>query len=364
MSSRGLEWNAVASRWDSVAEMEDIAVDEEALISVAERLETKVAGKDIDVKVVARRVEGGKVVVLELASCDGCALPEFEAGAHIDVHLGCGLQRQYSLMEGETERGRYTIGVLWAQDSRGGSEYIYQRLNEGVRLKISQPRNAFALHEGAGRSLLFAGGIGITPILAMAECLAARGKSFELHYSARSRDHAALRRRIEGTSVWKNTRWHFDDEPGTALNLEKVLADAAEKDHLYVCGPSGYMDYVLTTAAQLGWPQTRLHREHFSAPVASPGGEATETGFSVVLARSGMTVEVPPGRSIVSALAEAGVKVPFSCEQGLCGACLTRVIDGTPDHRDFYLSDEEHDRNDQMTLCCSRSLTASIVLDI
>jgi vanillate O-demethylase ferredoxin subunit len=275
----------------------------------------------------------------------------------VDVHLPGGPVRPYSLCNDPRETHRYQLGVLREPASRGGSAGMHA-LQPDAALRIGAPRNQFALAAGARRSLLFAGGIGITPILAMAEALAAEGADFTLHHSVRSAAHAAFRDRLHAFAG--RVQWHVDDGPA-AQKLDAATAIGAPEPgtHLYVCGPAGYMAWLLDTARALGWPEERLHREHFGAvPVAT----AEERGFEVQLVSSGTVVRVAPGQSVVEALAAAGVTVPVSCEQGICGTCLTRVVDGTPEHRDAYLTDEEHARNDCFTPCCSRARSPRLVL--
>jgi vanillate O-demethylase ferredoxin subunit len=316
----------------------------------------------IEVRVAAVCEEGERIRSLELQRIDGGPLPGFAAGAHIDVSLPGGLTRQYSLCNGPHETHRYLIGVLREPQSRGGSEAMHA-IAAGGTLTISEPRNLFALHADAVHSVLFAGGIGITPILAMAEHLAREGASFELHYSARSAAHAAFLQRLRQAPWAERVRLHFDDgADAQRLDAKAILQGAPANAHLYVCGPAGFMEHVLETGRLVGWDEARLHREYFSA--ASVAEAPDELPFEVQVASSGEVFTVPPGRSIAHVLDEAGVFVPMSCEQGICGTCLTAVLEGEPEHRDQFLTDEEHARNDQMTLCCSRARSARLVLDL
>jgi vanillate monooxygenase ferredoxin subunit len=297
----------------------------------------------------------------ELVAADGTALPPFTAGSHIDVHVGEGLVRQYSLCNAPHETHRYLIGVLREPASRGGSLGMHERIAEGSELEIGAPRNLFGLAEGAHHSVLFAGGIGITPLLAMAEHLHATGRPFALHYSVRSANRAAFRQRLQDAPFASRVRLHVDEE-GTRLDVHAALADCPPGTHLYVCGPAGYIDHVLQAARVLGWDDDRLHREYFGA-APSVAGEG-ERAFDVRIASSGLTCTIPPGRTVVQVLAEHGVDVPVSCEQGVCGTCLTRVLDGVPEHRDLYQTEEEQAANDHFTPCCSRAKSALLVLDL
>ncbi|WP_029000766.1 PDR/VanB family oxidoreductase [Azohydromonas australica] len=315
----------------------------------------------LSVTVASRITEAQDICRLELVAADGSALPSFEAGAHIDVHVGDGLVRQYSLCNEPSERHRYVIAVLKDPASRGGSVAVHGRVQPGDRLAISAPRNHFALMP-APQYLLLAGGIGITPILAMAEQLHLAGGAFELHYCTRSPERTAFLERVT-TAAWSHrAQLHFDSDPVSArLDIPAVLARAPAGTRLYVCGPAGFIDHVLDTARASGWPEERLHREFFAAP--APSGTA-EQRFRIRLHRSGKEMDVPADQSVTEVLAAHGVEVPTSCESGVCGTCLTRVIDGTPDHRDVYLTDAEHERNDQFTPCCSRSSSPLLVLDL
>lgn len=316
----------------------------------------------LDVRVACRRIEADSIVSFELTSPDGRDLPRFDAGSHIDVHVPGGLVRQYSLCNAPHERSRYQIAVLRDPQSRGGSASMHDALREGDEVRISMPRNHFALAAGAAKHVLLAGGIGLTPLLCMAEHLSVAGQTFEMHYCARSRSRAAFLERI-GRSAWDaQVHYHFDDEDdGQRLNLDAVLAKPGAGTHLYVCGPQGFMNAVLDAARTHGWPESQLHYEFFAAPAVDTAHDAA---FEVQLARSGKIVQIPADRTTIQALADAGVEVPVSCEQGICGTCITRVLDGEPDHRDLFLSPDEQARNDQFLPCCSRSKSRMLVLDL
>ncbi|MDE1946990.1 MAG: oxidoreductase [Burkholderiales bacterium] len=316
----------------------------------------------LDVLVKARRNEALDICSFELVDGAGAALPAFTAGSHLDVHLPNGLTRQYSLCNDPAENHRYLIAVLREPASRGGSQAMHDAVQVGTRLRISAPKNHFELAGAAEHSLLLAGGIGVTPILAMARRLARTGASFEMHYSVRSRERAAFADEIAASAFTQNVSLHLDDgAPEQKLDLERLLAASVAGRHLYVCGPKGFMDAVLGTARRCGWPEERLHWEFFAADVLKSDTDAV---FSVKVASSGQVVEVRPGQTIVEALAAAGVSVETSCEQGVCGTCLTRVLEGVPDHRDSYLMPDEQSRNDQMLVCCSRSRSPLLVLDL
>jgi vanillate O-demethylase ferredoxin subunit len=315
----------------------------------------------IAVRVTAKTSEADGICSYELVREDGLPLPPFEAGAHIDVHLPGKLVRQYSLCNRPGETHRYQIGVLRDPDSRGGSRAMHEHIDAGSVLQISEPRNHFPLVE-AKRTLLFAGGIGVTPILAMAETLFANGAVFEMHYSVRSPERAAFRERITKAGLASQVHFHYDSgDAGQKLDLPALLAAPEPDTHVYVCGPQGFIEHVLAYARARGWPEMQLHVEYFrAAAVESAGGRA----FDVKLASSGKVVPIEPGQTVLAALAAQGVHIPYACGEGVCGTCLTRVLEGVPDHCDMYLTDEEHDANDQFTPCCSRSKTAVLVLDL
>ncbi len=316
----------------------------------------------ITARVARKRVEATDICSFELVAADARALPTFTAGSHIDVHTPGGPTRQYSLCNNPTERHRYLIGVLKDAASRGGSAAMHERLNEGNTLIISTPKNHFPIAPQATRHLLLAGGIGITPILCMAEHLADSGANFEMHYCARSPDRAAFRDHIASSRFASHVHFHYDDGDATQkLDLAAALALPQDDVHLYVCGPQGFMDAVLAMARANGWPEARLHCEFFAA---APVKSDADSAFEVELASSGKVVMVGRDQTVLKALAAAGVEVLSSCEQGVCGTCMTRVLAGVPDHRDQYLTPEEQAANDQFLPCCSRAKSARLVLDL
>ena len=315
----------------------------------------------IEVVVTSRNNEALDICSYELACAQGGQLPGFSAGAHIDVHLPGGLIRQYSLCNHPQERHRYLLGVLKDTASRGGSQSLHEQINSGDRLFISEPRNLFPLVAEGRRSLLFAGGIGITPILCMAEHLAHSGADFELHYCARSSERAAFVERLKSASFADRVHLHFDEEADSRLDAAKVLAHPRPDLHLYVCGPSGFMQHVLDSAKAQGWSEGQLHREYFAA---APVDTSADGSFQVKLAGSGQVFDIPADKTVVQVLESHGVEIALSCEQGICGTCLTRVLEGVPEHRDLFLTEEEQAANDQFTPCCSRSKSKLLVLDL
>lgn len=316
----------------------------------------------LSVRVARKAMEATDIATFELVEASGAPLPPFAAGAHIDVHLPNGITRQYSLCNDPGESHRYLIGVLRDPASRGGSQAMHDTVHEGDLLQISPPKNHFPLAHEARRSLLLAGGIGVTPILCMAERLAAIGAGFDMHYCTRSPDRTAFRQRIADSSFADRVSFHHDDgAAGQRFDLDAAVGQPEDGVHLYVCGPKGFMNAVLDGARAKGWPEAQLHYEFFAADL--PGAEQ-DTAFEVQVASSGRRVGVAPGQSVVAALAAAGVEIQTSCEQGVCGTCLTRVLAGTPDHRDAYLTPEEQAANDQFLPCCSRAKSPLLVLDL
>ncbi|BAI74414.1 vanillate monooxygenase (plasmid) [Azospirillum sp. B510] len=313
--------------------------------------------------VIERIEEPGDILRVKLAAPDGAALPAFTAGAHIDIRLvdgGTDLWRQYSLCSDPAGSDHYEIGVLRDPNSRGGSVALHRLAKLGAAFTVEGPRNHFPLTEDAGRSILFGGGIGITPMLAMAQRLHALGRDFTLHYCTRRADATAFRALIAETPWRERVVFHHDDQPAAQrLDLGRDLPAPDGGTHLYVCGPQGFMDWVIDTAKAAGHAPANIHREYFSAQVDSSGDS-----FEVTASRSGVTVSVGGDDTIAKALARAGISIPVKCEEGVCGTCVTDVIDGTPDHRDQFLTDEERAEGTMICVCCSRAKSKSLVLDI
>ena len=315
----------------------------------------------IEVRLQAIRFEAEGIQSFEFTTPDERELPAFSAGAHVDIHLGDGLVRSYSLCNPSHERHRYVVAVNKDLRSRGGSRQMHERLRVGSKVLLDAPRNNFALDEAAEHTILVAGGIGITPLLSMIDRLEALGRSWELFYCARSRRTAAFRSTLEKLAGARPDRLHFnfDQEPGGALlDLKAVVANAPARAHLYCCGPVAML--ASFEEATSGLPRAQVHVEYFSAKEAP----AVVGGFTLQLARSGMTVAVEPGKTMLGALLAAGIKVPWSCKEGVCGACETMVLEGTPDHRDQVLSTSERALNDRVMVCCSGSKSETLVLDL
>lgn len=309
------------------------------------------------------RYEADGIVSIEFRPTDaGAAFPPFHAGSHIDLHLPNGLVRSYSLCNPTCDRGRYVVGVLNDRKSRGGSRYVHEHLRVGQLIDISAPRNNFELHEDAPKSVLVAGGIGITPIFCMLQRLVALGRPVELVYCARNREEAAFIEAIEAQADKAMVTWHFDDQQGAPPDLAKLLADRGAHSHYYCCGPNPMLEAFEKTCEQLGYPNA--HVERFAAAITQP--VFITHGFEVVCEISGKSVEVPAGKSILDALIEAGLNPDHSCREGVCGACETavRAFDGELDHHDGILTKIERQAGKTMMICVSRCTGAKLVLDV
>jgi len=311
----------------------------------------------LDVLVARKSREAPDICSLDFVGAGGQSLPAFTAGSHVDLHLPNGVVRQYSLCNSPADSGRYRIAVLKEAESRGGSRAVHDLVTVGAQLKISVPRNHFELAPTARRSLLVAGGIGITPLLSMAEHLSAQNADFALHYCTRTRERTAFRQHIEASPFASCVHFHCSAEG--RVDLDALLAQPTGDLHLYTCGPQNFMTAVIETARRLGWSDENVHHEYFSASAAA---RESDTEFQVRLARSGRLINIPANCSVAQALMNAGVELNTSCEQGVCGTCLTGVVEGQPDHRDMYLSPSEQARNDSFLPCCSRSRSPLLVL--
>ncbi|RBP81910.1 oxidoreductase [Marinomonas rhizomae] len=317
------------------------------------------------IPVVVRNVvtEAQGVVRLVLGSEEGADLPCFEAGAHIDLHLPSGLIRQYSLCRMQSEAQYYEIAVLKDPQSRGGSAEVH-RLKIGDGLSISEPKNHFPLIDTKRHSVLVAGGIGVTPMLPMAQCLQKMGLPFEFHYCAKSPETAAFSSALENSSFADKMHFHYSQDPSSGrMDVVNVLSRHSNDSELYICGPADFINYVLLQAKMLGWPEDRLHREFFAAP-ALDEKVSENSAFKVKIHSSGEVFDVEADQSIFEVLDNNGVFLAVSCESGVCGTCQTGVIHGVPDHRDVFLTDKEHTQGRLVMPCCSRSKTPVLELDL
>ncbi len=309
----------------------------------------------------------------ELVHPEGKPLPTFTAGAHIDFHFRDGSVRQYSLCNDPSERHRYLIAVLREEYGRGGSQALFERVHTQRTVSVGrQPRNNFPLHEEATHHLLLAGGIGVTPMMAMLYRLQSIGADFTMHYCTKSPEHTAFRPELAALASEGRVLLHHDGgDPRRGLDIAALLKSYEPGTHLYYCGPVGFMR--ATEAASAHWPKGSVHCEYFTA-AASPkatltkdeaadvGDDAVGLGFQIKIASTGAVYYVPNDKSIVEVLREQGIEVETSCEAGLCATCKTRYLTGEPDHRDLVLDDEEHSQ--YLTICCSRAKSRMLVLDL
>jgi ferredoxin-NADP reductase len=292
---------------------------------------------------------------------DGGKLPGYKPGAHIDLHLPNGLLRQFSLTVPVENPDSYTVGVKRDENSRGGSRYIIEQMKVGDQIKISAPRNNFPLVENAPHVVLFAGGIGITPIWCMAQELAARGRSWKIHYACRSQADMAFLSDLKKLDP-KFVHLHFDDEAGgKVMDLAAAVGEAPADAHFYCCGPNPMLKAFEAAAASR--PKANVHVEYFTPKEDAAAADGLG-GFWVELAKSGEEYFIPPGKKVLEVLFDAGVDVDYSCELGICGACETKVISGIPVHHDSVLSEEEQASNEKVMICCCGCKTERLVLDM
>lgn len=313
----------------------------------------------LKVRVSRKWITATDIVALELSPVNFESLPTFQPGAHIDLHLPNGLSRQYSLTNGPGELDKYRIGVKRDPQSGGGSLYIHDVLAEGDVLETSIPRNNFPLRRDSSRTILVAGGIGATPLLAMSQVLANQNLNFEFHYFAQSREHLAFG---EITSALGNSFVsHVELSPiETVQIMRDLLGTYSNGQNVYICGPQLMLDGARKTAANLGWPEHSVHFEYFK----NTNVIHSDSVFVVDLARSAMSLTVESGQTILETLRENGIVVPSSCEQGACGTCAVRVLKGIPDHQDVYFNEGERQRGDRILTCVSRALSEKLTLDI
>lgn len=297
-----------------------------------------------------------------LVPCDGAALEPYEPGAHVDVLGPTGVTRQYSLCSPPDDTSGYLIAVKREDASRGGSAALHESVQEGAELTISAPRNLFSLAAGASEYLLFAAGIGITPLLSMAYRLNRLGQPYHLHYFVRSREHAAFVHLLESEAFEGKVTFHMAKErDAVGQVLAGCMAKAAPGALAYTCGPAAFMRRVVEEGERSIGPDA-VHLEHFQA---DPEAASLPAGaFEAELAQSGKVIVVPEGTSLVDALQAAGCDIDTECREGICGTCVVPVIAGEPDHRDNCLSKKEKASNKQICACVSRSRTARIVLDL
>lgn len=326
--------------------------------TLAEMPEMAAGPGKIRVTVAAKTMVADGICALELRPLRG-VLPGFQPGAHIDVALPNGLVRQYSLVNGSGETDRYVIGVKRETQSAGGSLAIHEHLKAGDLLAISEPRNNFTLRRDAEETIFLAGGIGVTPLLAMAAALAVDNQNFHLHYFTAGKMHLAFSERL--AMLGDRLTPHLGLDPdATRSQLRGILSNPGAARQVYICGPGPMMEAARTIAAEQGWPESAIHFEYFR----NANEIDDSSSFDIALARSAMTLRVPSGKSILQVLRENGVAVASSCEQGACGTCKVRVIEGEPDHQDVYLNNAEKAAGDRIMTCVSRSKSDRLILDL
>jgi ferredoxin-NADP reductase len=321
---------------------------------------------EVDLRLaVARRTTGAEgVAVLELRDPTGAELPAWSPGAHVDLKLPGGMVRQYSLCGDPHDRSVWQIGILREPAGRGGSAYVHDEVLEGMEIDVRGPRNNFELAPSP-KYVFIAGGIGITPILPMAAAAEEAGAEWEFHYGGRTRTSMAFLETLDEleakTGHGLRITLHPQDEVGL-IDLDRILGTPQPDTKVYCCGPEPLLKAVEERVAAAGWPAGSLHVERFSPK--EQGERVLSGSFEVELTLSGMTVTVPPEKSILEAVEDAGVPVLSSCQEGTCGTCETPVLEGEVDHRDSLLTPEEQAANDTMFICVSRAACPKLVLEL
>lgn len=316
---------------------------------------------DMTVRVAAITQVADKVKRFRLEQTGGESMPIFSGGSHVVVAMRDGdiLRRNtYSLMSSPRDSSAYELSILRVENSRGGSAFLHEKLKVGDTLVISQPINLFPFDVRGRKHLFMAGGIGITPFMAMMDQMTREDRSFELHYAVRNRKHGAYWKELVERYGAHRVKIYVDDEK-LFIPVDAILNAQALGTHLYVCGPEGMINGVLTKARQQGWPEQNLHFERFLAP---PPGKP----FRAVLKKSKKTIEVASHQSILEAVEAAGIDAPFLCRGGACGQCETGVIscDGALEHNDHYLEPDDKKSGRKIMICVSRLKGQEIVLDL
>lgn len=315
------------------------------------------------VKVAHVTDEADDIKSFEFVAADGAGLPPFTAGAHVDVFLPSGLIRQYSLANDPRERDRYVVAVLREVAGRGGSAEMHSVVVPGTALTITEPQNTFPLSPEADHHVLIAGGIGITPILAMVRDLEARGADYTLHYCTRTPAKTAFLAELQAPPFGAHVRFHHDNgNPAEGLDVQTLLAERGRGHHVYCCGPAGLMAAVKGASAH--WPTGTVHFEYFTVDETAEAAAPEPAGFEIEIESTGLVLQVPADKTIIEVLREAGIEIETMCEEGICGTCITEVTAGEPDHRDMVLSDDEKAAGKLMTVCCSRARSQRLTLKL
>jgi vanillate O-demethylase ferredoxin subunit len=319
------------------------------------------ASQTIRVQVTGITQIASEINLIELTAAQGQQLPPFTAGSHIDLHLSNGMIRSYSLSGSPDEPLHYLIGVKNEPEGSGGSRFIHEQLQIEDELDISRPRNNFELHEEADHTVLIAGGIGVTPLVCMSQRLENIGKPWELHYAGRHRGSTAFIPELSAFGAKVNfylRNGAEDPAQSRRMDIPAIIEAAPPGSHFYCCGPAEMINGFLAATSSL--PPDRVHFERFAndQPIDKDGS------FTVILKQSGETIEIPSGQTILGALLERGIDAPYSCMEGICSACETKVLAGIPDHHDMILSAEQKAANNVIMICCSRSKTPELVLEL
>ncbi len=314
----------------------------------------------VSLKLDAAERVARNVRLMRFVHAEGQNLAGFDPGAHIEFQLGVGLKRAYSLIaDGAcSTASSYTVAVLLETDGDGGSVAMHA-MQVGDTVNCTAPANDFPLHAAASPSVLIAGGIGITPMISMAGALKEGQRPFQLHYASQSRDRMAFADLLAAKHA-DHLSLHFDDEAGAVLDLSAIMSGSDKSAHIYICGPAGMIEAGRMTAQQAGFPPEQIHVELFTSPDVRSG----DVPFDVVVNSSGERFTVPPGKTIIEVLEEAGLDIMYDCQRGDCGICQTDVLDGVPDHRDVVLSEAERSEGKVMQICVSRAKTDTLVLDL
>jgi phthalate 4,5-dioxygenase reductase subunit len=313
---------------------------------------------DIPVRVTRAEKIADGIHLYEMRRKDGSELPAFTAGSHINLRIPNGLMRKSSLCSDPAARDHYRIAIKREDHGRGGSIYLVDHTKEGDEWMISAPDNAFALPQRGDNFIFIAGGIGITPFIAMMHALKGDPtKKFKLYYCSRTPEMTAFRDELSAPEYKGKVVIHYDGgDPSKALDLWPIVEERKNREHIYCCGPRGLMEAVRDATGH--WTPTSIHFEAFSEADAR---RPDDTAFKVKLASSGATIDVPAGTTILEAMRAAGYDVPSSCESGTCGTCRTKLIAGEADHRDLVLTEAE--RSSQIMICVSRAKTPDLVID-
>ncbi|MGZ5889499.1 MAG: PDR/VanB family oxidoreductase [Hyphomicrobium sp.] len=312
--------------------------------------------------IVAKKTdEAHNIVSFELVDPNGAELPAFSAGSHVDVTIPGGFVRQYSLCNSSSERNRYVIGVWKDANSRGGSKALHLQVNAGDTLQVGPPRNRFRVPRNTKRALLLARGVGVTPLMSIADHLKSRQIPFELHYVYALMSPDSFLGMIKESSFAENTKFYLEArEHNQLLNPAEVLAAQPEDTQLFICGADWWQDPIIKMATEKGWPEQRIHVERFTAKAAAA---VLDKVFDVKIASTGAVFKIPGDKTVSAFLEEKGVKIPTSCEQGMCGTCKVKVLEGEVDHRDKRLSPEQKAQG-LFLACVSRAKGDLLVLDL